>query len=468
MTEPEIDLAPLRARLKGRVVTAADGDFETIAFGGQWNKLRPARAPEVIVRVEDEQDVVEAVRFAKASNLKVAVRGGGHNWCHMAVRAGGLMIDLTNLDEVVSIDPDASTAVVQPILSNREVQAALNAHGLAYPTGHCPQVKLSGYLLGGGMAWNQGVWGEGFESVEAIELVTPDGELITASADENSDYFWAARGAGPGLFAVAVRYHLKLYPLPQAIWASAYYFALDDLAAVAGWLGGAAGELSNKIELTLFLLQAPPELADRCRSANGKVGMVTAAAFADSEEEARAVLAPLEDCPVAEPLAELGPAPTDFPALFDLSGSMWLEGRRAQVDAMFFNSNPAELVSATGEHFRSAPSEETLILFCVYTGPDVPTPLPDAAFSMSAKIYGGPWTQWTEPADDASNLEWHAGCVERLGPLAAGHYVGESDTVGHPEFAEGSYSAVNWEKLAELRRKYDPEGVFFSYSEGLA
>ena len=460
------DISELKARFRGRVLTPSDDDFEEIAVGGMWNQLHPTRRPEVIARVDDEQDVVEAVKFAKAHDLKVAVRGGGHNWCNPALRAGGMMIDLANLDQVVSIDPEARTAVVQPILSNREVQAALNAQGLAYPTGHCPQVKLSGYLLGGGMAWNQGVWGEGFRSVEAIELVTPDGDLITASEEENPDYFWAARGAGPGLFAVAVRYHLKLHPLPRAIWASSYHFRMEDLEAVAEWLGSIAGELSGKVELTLFALHGPPELAAQCTDASGKVCLVTATVFADSEQEARDALEPLEACPVADPLSESAPEPTDFPALFDLSGSMWPEFHRAQVDAMFYDVSPAKLAEATRDHFLRTPSETSLILFAVYTGPDVPAPLPDSAFSMSARVYGGPWTMWTEPPDDASNVEWHLECVDLLNPLSVGHYVGESDTVRKPEFAEGAYSADHWTKLANLRRRYDPDGVFFGYSDG--
>ena len=127
-----------------------------------------------------------------------------------------MLIDLSNLNKVISIDPEARKAVLQPIISNRDVQQALNPLGMAYPSGHCPQVKLSGYLLGGGMSWNQGAWGHGCESVEAIEMVTADGKLITASKDENQDYFWAARGAGFGFFGVVTRFHLKLHPLPQS------------------------------------------------------------------------------------------------------------------------------------------------------------------------------------------------------------------------------------------------------------
>jgi len=236
---------------------------------------------------------------------------------------------------------------------------------------------------------------------------------------------------------------------------------------VAEWLGSIARELSNKIELTLSLLHAPRELAGQCKAANGKVCMVTATAFADSEEEARTVLGPLGACPAGDPLLRFGPEPTDFPALFDLSGSMWPELHRAQVDAMFYDASPATLVAASHEHFLNTPSEVTLVLFSIYTGPDVPAPLPDCAFSMSARVYGGPWTMWTEPSGDSSNVEWHLKCVELLQPLSVGHYIGESDTVRNPEFAQKAYSVGNWRKLEKLRKRYDPDGVFYGYTDGL-
>ncbi len=154
-----------------------------------------------------------------------------------------MLIDLTNLNKVISIDTAARKAVLQPIVSNREIQAALNPHGMSFPSGHCPPVKISGYLLGGGMSWNHGVWGPGLGSVEAIEIVNAKGERITASATESHDYFWAARGGGPGFFGVAIRYHLKLYPLPQAITGSAYYYPYEHVVELARWLDRLAGEL---------------------------------------------------------------------------------------------------------------------------------------------------------------------------------------------------------------------------------
>ena len=293
-----MDIEALKKACKGVVAAQGDANFTELIHGNLWNRLIPRRAPQIVIRVKDEQDVIAAIHFARENKLKVVVRGGGHNWCQPTLRNGGLLIDLSELNKVISIDVGARKAVVQPVISNRDIQKVLNPKGLAYPSGHCPQVKLSGYLLGGGMAWNQGVWGSGTESIEAIELVTAEGKLITASKDEHAEYFWAARGSGSGFFGVVTRYHLKLYPLPKAIHGSTYYYSMDDAAAVGGWLGENAAKISPAVELSLFLREAPADLKEKTAAQGGKVAMVTGAAFADSPEEAKAMLKPLEDCPL--------------------------------------------------------------------------------------------------------------------------------------------------------------------------
>ena len=244
LAETNLDTNALQEKRKGSSPDRTDSDFEKVAID-VWNKYGPIkRRPQLIVRVANEQDVVEAVKYARANKLKVTVRGGGHNWCNPSLRNGGMMIDLSNLNQIISIDPKARKAVVQPIVSNREIQARLNAQNLSYPSGHCPPVKLSGYLLGGGMSWNQGVWGPGIGSVEAVELVTPDGEIITANKDQNNDYYWAARGAGPGFFGVATRYHLKLYDLPKAIACSSCFYSIREVGTVADWLESITSKLA--------------------------------------------------------------------------------------------------------------------------------------------------------------------------------------------------------------------------------
>jgi len=340
---------------------------------------------------------------------------------------------------------------------------------LSYPSGHCPPVKLSGYLLTGGMSWNQGVWGPGVGSVEAVELVTPEGEMITADKNQNTDYYWAARGAGPGFFGVATRYHLNLYDLPKAIACSSYFYPIGAVGVVAKWLESIASKLAANIELSLFLLSAPPELAEKCEADAGKVCTVTATIFADSAEEVKSALKPLDECPIIEKcLSKTIAEPSNFEALFDASGALWPADHRNQVDAVFSNSRLADLVNAVRDHFLKSPSPTTLIMFAIFTGPHIPAPLPDAAFSMSAHYYGGPWTMWKRPEDDEANTQWHEKCVELLTPFVAGQYVGESDIVKYRNYVQASYTESKWKRLQELRKKYDPEGVFFDYFEGLS
>ena len=458
----------LKKACQGVVTAAGEPGFEERVYGGLWNRLVPDRAPQIIVHVADEQDVIAAIRFARANKLKVVVRGGGHNWCQPSLRNGGLLIDLKDLAKVISIDVAARKAVVQPVISNREIQRVLSAKGLAYPSGHCPQVKLSGYLLGGGMSWNQGMWGYGNESVEAVELVTAEGKLITANESDNADYFWAARGAGYGFFGVATRYHLKLYPLPKAIHAISYYYSLNEAATVAGWLGEIASKLSPSIELSFFLLTAPPELKEKAAANGGKVCMVSATVFADSAEEAKAALEPLDDCPAKGKCLWQTPAkPVLFDELFDASGALWPEGLRNRVKAIFSNSNPGEIVQAVAQHMSNAPSPTTLVLFAIFTGPNVPAPLPNAALSLSARVYGGPWTMWKDAADDEANTAWHRECVALMKPHITGYYIGETDPVAFPSEATGAFSPESWKHLADLRDKYDPGGLFFGFFDGL-
>ncbi|MGA2053001.1 MAG: FAD-binding oxidoreductase [Opitutales bacterium] len=463
-----MDITALKKACKGVVATPDDANFAELLHGNLWNRLIPERAPQVFVRVNDEQDVIAAIQFARDNKLKVVVRGGGHNWCQPTLRNGGVLIDLKNLNRVISIDAAARKAVVQPIISNRDTQKALNAQGMTFPSGHCPQVKLSGYLLGGGMCWNPGVWGHGAGSVEAVELVTAEGKLITASQDENQDYFWAARGAGTGFFGVATRYHLKLYPLPKAMHGCSHFYPLEQAAKVGTWLSEISGELAASVELSLFLITAPPELQERTAAQGGKVCLVTATSFAETAEQARAELKPLDDCPFLNAkLSSIRPAPVTFEQLFDASGAVWPEGLRARAESVFYQANAGELVTAISEHFTKAPSPITVLLFAILTGPNLPPKPGDGAYSMNAPILGGPWTQWKTAGEDEANSAWHDECVARLKPFVKGYYIGESDSVSAPSSATRAFSSDNWKRLADLRDKYDPDGVFFGYFDGL-
>ena len=186
----------LQSRIDGKVTTATDASYENLRRGMIWNQLTPTRYPQMIVQVATEHDVVEAIRFARAHRMKIAVRGGGHSWVGFSLRDGSLLIDLGRLKHVW-IDEEARMAAAQPAITGRELNRQLAAHGLVFPVGHSPSVPLSGFLLNGGLGWNFNGWGPACFSVEAARVVLADGSIVVANEKQHADLLWAIRGAGP-------------------------------------------------------------------------------------------------------------------------------------------------------------------------------------------------------------------------------------------------------------------------------
>jgi FAD/FMN-containing dehydrogenase len=464
----EVNWGALRRRIQGQVVTASAPDFAAVRSALVWNQLKPNRSPDAIVRIKNERDVVEAVNFARENGLKVVCRGGGHTWCGLAVRQGGITLDLAALN-TTRIDPTSQTASIQPVISNRELARRLGEHGLAFPIGHCPTVKAGGYLLNGGMSWNMGHWGPACLSVEAVEFVTAGGKLIKASATEHQDLYWAARGCGPGMFAVATRFHLKCYPLPQAIRTSDYYFSLHDLKEAVDEAVAAGRKMPDNVELSIFLVKAPNELAKACGDHHGKVCLISAVAFGMTRKESTAALAPLDEAAIVKKaLSRRFSQPSSFDQLAIASGKTWPENHRNLCENQCSKARPSEIVVALRDKFVEAPSDKSVIVFCQSTGArNLLEPHPEVALSMDATSYGGSWAIWEDEADDDANRQWQDEVVALLQPFTSQHYIGETDIVQDPARVQASFSAEKWKRLEAVRAKYDPEGVFFGFEGGI-
>jgi FAD/FMN-containing dehydrogenase len=459
-----MEVKELQSRIDGKVTTSTDAGYENLRREIIWNQLTPARYPQLVVQVATEQDVVEAVRFARTHRMKIAVRGGGHSWVGFSLRDGSLLVDLGRLNQV-AIDPEARKASIQPAVTGRELNRQLAAHGLAFPVGHCPTVGLSGFLLSGGLGWNFNRWGPACFSLEAANVVTADGNLVVANQEQHADLLWAIRGAGPGFFAVLTQYFLKLYPVPRAITTSTYYYPLQSIEEVGAWAASIVSRLPREVELTIFCAPAPPDLAERCRSSNGFVGILSATAFVDTGSEAAATLGLLESCPIPpECLAKEVNQSTPLDALLDMGGMLWPERHRYLADTLWSDSPPAQQLATVRDHFLRAPSPKSLAVCAFSTGAEgSAAPLPDAAFSMTAGTLLLCYAIWERPEDDAANAAWHRETIAALDPFAVGHYVGESDIVAAPARAARSFANANWQRLQSLRRQYDPEGLYHEH-----
>jgi FAD/FMN-containing dehydrogenase len=206
----------LEETLGRKLLWSGDEGYERARCDGCWNGRKPPRHPAAIVLAEDAEDVAAGVRLATERGLQVSVRATGHGIPNPGVREGALLIDVSRL---VSIDLDAHarTAVLGPGVCGRDLDQELDPLGLFFPHGHCSDVGMGGFLLGGGLGWNWRSYGPGCVLVRAVDVVTADGEMVRADESHNSDLYWAARGAGPGFFGVVTAFHVELQLKPAVI-----------------------------------------------------------------------------------------------------------------------------------------------------------------------------------------------------------------------------------------------------------
>ena len=322
----------------------------------------------------------------------------------------------------------------------------LAPRGLAFPIGHCPSVPMSGFLLNGGLGWNNREWGPSCASVYAFDIVTARGERVHATKEQNADLFWAARGAGPGFFGVVTRFHLNLFPLPRVLMRSSLRYAVDDMDRVAAWLSR-QGTFGDSVELS-------------CTFSNRGV-QINAVAFADTPDDARKALAPLEGGPVGVTAASRSlnqQVPVE--QVFGSKDTTLAPGPRYGGDSGWSNASPAEILATVRDRLSTAPMGAVVQL--VIFNSQRP-PIPEMAFSMFGSFYVHAHTLSNDAAQDASDRTWLRGVMASLEPLKVGHYVGEADLSFAPDRASRSFSPAAWAKLLALKRKHDPDDVFFSY-----
>jgi FAD/FMN-containing dehydrogenase len=448
---------PLAHIVDSNVLQRDTGLYEHACKQLMWNGRVPAHCPDMIIQAASETDVVRVIDYARLNKRKLSIRGGGHNWCGPFMDDDRILLDLSRLDKVLSIDASAKTAVVQPGVSNRDLARRLALHHLAFPVGHCSPVTLSGYLLGGGFGWNTGSWGVACFNVLELQVVTADGRLRKASPTENPDLFWAARGAGPGFFGVVTQYTLRLFDLPPEIRTSTLVFALDDIRQVLPWLEHTAQALPAHVEMILVMAKAPPELRRHTKN----ILRVTATAFAHSEAQAAEALAPIDRGETVKALLKTIQVPTPFDTLFEMLDQAYPKGKRVAADTLWLAGDPVTQLSTAAQCLAEAPSADSHILALILPPPpaDAP-PLPEAAFSMVAPLFIACYAMWDQAEQDHANTLWLQTSVDLFRSATVGHYLGETDLRAGVDRAARSFAAPNWEKLCALKQKYDPQHLF--------
>jgi FAD/FMN-containing dehydrogenase len=449
----------LQRELRGTVVLRGTPMYEGWRQSMVWNYRKFRRYPDLIVQAENEDDVVAAINFARRHGVHITSRGGGHSWSGCFLRDGGVLLDLSRL-QAIEIDAPAREARVQPGVIGRILNERLGEVGLAFPTAHCGMVPISGFLMGGGLGVNSVAWGGmSVFNIKAVDLVTAQGERLHASAEQNPDFYWAARGGGPGLFFTVTRFYLTCHPLPRAITTDTYILPFNDLVPLAVAMDELGPKIDPRLELLTVVIPTPPGMSSKCGAEKcDRVAVLAASAFADTPREAASMLAPLTRHPLLKraPVKALG-RPTPFEVLYQDNEGPFPQ-RRARADNIYTDEvrAAAEVVS---RHMPEAPSPgNTPVILWRGTAP-----FPDAAYSARGRFYFASYAQWDHAEDDLANEAWLKALYDEMEPLASGHYINEFDRETRADRTRNCFAPANWRRLQELRQKHDPDGVFHGF-----
>ncbi len=437
-----------------------EAGYEEARAGPVFNARRPDRHPAGVARPRTEDEVVAAVAVARARGLSITVRGGGHSWAAWALRDDALLIDLGAMREI-ELDEETGIVSVSPsVRGGEELAPRLAAHGRMFPGGHCPSVGLGGFLLQGGQGWNCRRLGWACESIRAVDVVTADAELVHASETENPDLLWAARGAGPGFFGAVTRFHLQTYPAPQAMRQSNHIYSMDAFDDVMTWAHEVLPTLDPLVEPVIAATFAPHQAEEFTGvSADEPLLIIHTTVMVDDPDEAAELLAPLATCPVVDRALLHEPcAPTTLADEYATQDLMNPRGRRYLADCMWTDAPAAALAPVLEPTFAGLPTRESFAIW--YGWAPHRAALPDMAFSLQANVYCAMYTVWEDRRDDAAMLAWLDEQMRRWETVSEGVYLGDTDLRRRPD---RFMSDANFDRLAALRARHDPDGRFCSY-----
>ena len=236
----------------GTTLKRGDARFEQEVMDTSFSGSDPGVRPSLLIQANSRDDVIAAVKRAKAENLKISICSGGHSWGQNHIRDGGLLLDMGRINHI-EIDENAKRAKVGPGCWSLDLDRALRKRRLFFPVAHAPDVCLGGFLLQGGFGWNSRAVGLGCENVVGLDVVLADGSLVHANEKENSDLYWAARGSGPGFFGVVVQFHLRLHPRPRFTGMFTQIFRLEHMEEVISWAHRVGPEVSENVEFQMVM-----------------------------------------------------------------------------------------------------------------------------------------------------------------------------------------------------------------------
>jgi FAD/FMN-containing dehydrogenase len=451
-TAAEAARRELGSKFAGELIGPEDAGYEDARK--VYNAMIDKR-PALIARCTSPDDVAMMIAFARERDLPLAVRGGGHNGAGLGTVDDGVVIDLSPLKDI-QVDPQARTVRVGGGCTWGEVDKATNEHGLATPSGIIGTTGVGGLTLGGGLGHLTRKYGLAIDNLLEAEMVLASGERVRASADEHPDLFWAIRGGG-GNFGVVTSFLFRVHELDTVVAGPTFWpveSAAEVLSVYRDFLPGAPRDLNGFFAFAT-VPPAPPfpeELHMR------KVcGVVWCWAGADEAAAAEAMAPMLEKLP--EPLLH-GPAPMPHPDIQSAFDELYPKGDQWYWRADFVKEIPDEAVEIHARFGAEMPTWKSTMHLYPIDGAAHDPAASDTAWSYRDARWG---TVYAGVDPDPANVDaisrWSIDYQEALHPYSAGGaYVNMMMEEGQDR-VRASYRD-NYDRLVEVKRKYDPANLF--------
>jgi FAD/FMN-containing dehydrogenase len=452
-------VSDLRAAVAGDVITPEDGAYHDVR--ALWNG-RIDRFPAVIVQVTSTDDVAAALRFAREHDLQLAVRGGGHHVTGSALVDGGLVVDCSGL-ATVDLDVDARTVRVGAGCRVSDVLSVIQEHGLAIACGSAAHNGIAGSTLGGAIGWVRRKHGLGVDSLRSAEVVTLDGDVLTASADENPDLFWALRGGGAN-FGVVTGFEFDCFELgPEVAVAQVAYPAPDAEATADLFRQYRAYAADAPDEVTSMALRTfVPPFPFVPAEFHGAPIVMFFGVFAGDVADGEAALAPLRE--MGEPAMDLS-APMPFLAVHEIANEMFPSGNRYSWHSLYADELSDDLLGRIAAAGDAAPGNEVAVTAWHLGGAVGDVAVDGTAYAWrDAEFLVSIDTTWRDSAADDAHLAWSEETWHdfRASPATVeGFYPGFPGFVTGEERSRMAYGD-NLARLADLKAAYDPENLLQS------
>jgi FAD/FMN-containing dehydrogenase len=447
------DLERLRDAIRGPVIAPDDEGYD--AARAIWNGAIDRR-PACIARCTGVADVVAAVRFAREHDLLVAVRSGGHGVGGHALCDGGLVIDLSPM-KGIRVDPAARVARAEAGVLWGELDRETQLHGLATVGGIVTHTGIAGLTLGGGIGWLMRKHGATVDNLLSVDLVTAEGELLTASEDENPDLFWVIRGGG-GNFGVVTSFEYRLHPVGPIVLAGPVFHPLEDAREVLAFYRELIATAPDELT-TIFELSVAPPAPFLPEDVHGKPIVMIGACYAGAPEDGIEVVRPLKE--FGNPLVDLL-EPKLYTALQSTFDRSVPHGWHRYWKSVELPALTDDAIDTLVDHASAQTSLKSYCIVFQLGGALARMGEDETAFSQRDAAYNvninAVWTE--DDPEGERHVAWARDFFSAMQPHAGGRvYVNFLGDEG-AERVRQAYGDRQYERLVELKRTYDPTNFF--------